>query len=148
MKTLITDVAGFIGMHSAVRLLDGDGEVIGVNNPNEYCDVNLKRDRLSILQKYQNVPIHQADINDNNRVDNLSFAIQPRRVINLAAEVGVRNSVTNPYAYVETNIKGFMNVLEGCWKLAVGHSYMLIHLQFTEHINYCHSRNIIMSATH
>ena len=155
MKTLITGVAGFIGMHSALRLLDGGGEVIGVDNLNEYYDVNLKRDRLSKLQKYQNFTLHNIDINDSKKVDDLFFATQPSRVINLAAEVGVRNSVINPHAYVETNIKGFMNVLEGCRKLAVDHfiyaSSSSVYganklFPFSEHHNVDHPLNLYAAS--
>ncbi|MEL0205871.1 MAG: NAD-dependent epimerase [Alphaproteobacteria bacterium] len=114
MKVLITGAAGFIGMHCALRLLDRGDEVVGVDDLNDYYDVTLKQDRLDRLTSYANFDFIRASIEDKTAMDDLFARHRPQRVINLAAQAGVRYSLENPHAYVDANLQGFMNILEGC----------------------------------
>ncbi|HUV49716.1 MAG TPA: NAD-dependent epimerase [Anaerolineae bacterium] len=111
---LITGAAGFIGFHLAKRLLDSGCHVAGVDNLNHYYDVGLKEDRLEILASNENFKFHKTDLSDKNGLEkifgNTSFDV----VVNLAAQAGVRYSLTNPGAYVDSNIVGFVNILECC----------------------------------
>ena len=114
MKVLITGAAGFIGMHVSERLLARGDEVIGVDNLNDYYDVSLKKARLARLTpsgKFRHV---QLDIADRPGMAELFAREKPQRVINLAAQAGVRYSLKNPHAYVDSNLVGFVNILEGC----------------------------------
>ena len=121
MRTLVTGAAGFIGMHCALRLLDRGDEVIGIDNLNDYYDVSLKQARLAKLSPKENFSFHKIDIGDRDATTDL-FALQkPNRVIHLAAQAGVRYSLTNPHAYIDANLQGFMNVLEGCRHHQIGH---------------------------
>ena len=114
MKVLITGAAGFIGMHCALRLLDRGDEVVGVDDLNDYYDVTLKQARLDRLTSYANFDFIRASIEDKTAMDDLFARHRPQRVINLAAQAGVRYSLENPHAYVDANLQGFMNILEGC----------------------------------
>ena len=114
MKTLVTGVAGFIGMHVANRLLLRDDEVIGIDNLNDYYDVSLKKARLAKLELHEKFSFSKIDISDRNEVADLFTSKQPDLVINLAAQAGVRYSLTNPHDYIEANLQGFLNILEGC----------------------------------
>ena len=114
LKVLVTGAAGFIGMNCALRLLDRGDEVIGVDNLNEYYDVSLKQARLSMLQQCVKFQFHKIDIADRAPMTDLFAAEKPDRVIHLAAQAGVRYSLKNPHAYIDSNLRGFMNVLEGC----------------------------------
>ena len=114
MKVLITGAAGFIGMHCALRLLDRGDEVVGVDDLNDYYDVTLKQARLDRLTSYANFDFIRASIEDKTAMDDLFARHHPQRVINLAAQAGVRYSLENPHAYVDANLQGFMNILEGC----------------------------------
>lgn len=111
---LVTGAAGFIGFHLAKRLLDSGCHVTGIDNLNPYYDVRLKEDRLAILAAHENFEFHKIDLSDKNRLEkifgNTSFDV----VVNLAAQAGVRYSLTNPNAYVDSNIAGFVNILECC----------------------------------
>ena len=113
-KILVTGAAGFIGFHLSRRLLEGDNEVVGLDNLNPYYDVTLKEARLSLLEKNGAFRFIRADIADRQAMAALFAEEQPEIVVNLAAQAGVRYSLKNPYAYVESNIVGFMNILEGC----------------------------------
>jgi UDP-glucuronate 4-epimerase len=117
----VTGVAGFIGMHTAIRLLKRGDRVFGVDNLNEYYDVSLKHARLSVLKKYENFIFFQLDIADRSKMDALFSHIKPSRVIHLAAQAGVRYSIDNPHVYVDSNLQGFINVLEGCKHNEVQH---------------------------
>jgi len=114
LKILITGVAGFIGMHCATQLLGRGDHIVGVDNLNDYYDVNLKKARLARLHKNSNFSFYQVDIKDQDAVAELFIVEKPERVIHLAAQAGVRYSLTNPHAYIDANILGFINILEGC----------------------------------
>ncbi|MBI4986258.1 MAG: NAD-dependent epimerase [Rhodocyclales bacterium] len=114
MKVLITGAAGFIGMHVAERLLARGDEVVGVDNLNDYYDVSLKRARLARLTPQAGFRHVDLDIADRPGMAALFAQERPQGVINLAAQAGVRYSLKNPHAYVDSNVVGFVNVLEGC----------------------------------
>jgi UDP-glucuronate 4-epimerase len=114
MKILVTGVAGFIGMHSAKKLLDDGHEIIGIDNLNDYYDVTLKENRLKTLEGYKNFRFVKLDIKDQKDVLSLFKKELPQRVLHLAAQAGVRYSIQNPYVYIDSNIQGFINILEGC----------------------------------
>jgi UDP-glucuronate 4-epimerase len=113
-KHLITGTAGFIGFHLAKRLLDRGDEVVGFDNVNDYYSVELKRDRLAQLADYGNYTFVEADLADQEAVESVFREHEFERVVNLAAQAGVRYSLTNPRAYTESNIVGFLNILEAC----------------------------------
>ena len=121
MKILLTGAAGFIGMHTTERLLARGDTVIGVDNLNAYYDVRLKQARLARLTPHANFSFHKLDVADRAAMAALFAAERPERVIHLAAQAGVRYSLTNPHAYVESNLVGFMNILEGCRHNGVAH---------------------------
>lgn len=114
MKILLTGAAGFIGMHTSLRLLARGDEVIGVDNLNDYYDVNLKLARLERLKGQPGFSFHQLSVEDRDGMTRLFREEKPQRVIHLAAQAGVRYSLTNPHAYIDANLQGFMNILEGC----------------------------------
>lgn len=118
---LITGSAGFIGFHLAKKLLDFGMTVIGLDNMNTYYDVSLKKSRLEILEDEQNYQFLLADLTDKNKLENIFKDFQPVIVINLAAQAGVRYSIENPEAYIQSNIIGFFNVLECCRTFQVEH---------------------------
>jgi len=117
----VTGVAGFIGMHSAKKLLDDGHEIIGIDNLNDYYDVSLKEDRLKALESYKNFRFLKLDIKDQKDVLNLFKKESPQRVLHLAAQAGVRYSIQNPYVYIDSNIQGFINILEGCRAIKTEH---------------------------
>jgi UDP-glucuronate 4-epimerase len=121
MKILVTGVAGFIGMHSAKKLLDDGHEIIGIDNLNDYYDVSLKEDRLKTLEGYQNFRFVKLDIKDQKDMLSLFKKELPQRVLHLAAQAGVRYSIQNPYIYIDSNIQGFINILEGCRAIKTEH---------------------------
>ena len=114
MRVLLTGVAGFIGMHVAKLLLDRGDEVYGIDNLNDYYDPHLKQARLQQLQRYPNFTFVQGDIADSTFIGAVFLKTKPNRVINLAAQAGVRYSLQNPQAYIQSNLVGFGNILEGC----------------------------------
>jgi UDP-glucuronate 4-epimerase len=113
-KHLVTGTAGFIGFHLAERLLKRGVEVVGFDNLNDYYSVQLKRDRLAQLSNYDNFTMVEADLADQTDVDSVFQSNDFERVVHLAAQAGVRYSLTNPRAYTRSNIVGFMNILEAC----------------------------------
>jgi len=123
-KILITGAAGFIGFHLAKFMLERRYFVVGLDNLNSYYDPKLKEDRLDVLRAYDNFVFYRADLNEKPVVDEIFAACRPEYVVNLAAQAGVRYSIENPYAYVDSNLLGFVNVLEAC------RSYPVKHLLF------------------
>ncbi len=118
---LVTGAAGFIGFHLSQRLIDIGYYVVGIDNVNDYYDVGLKNSRLSLLRENQNFKFHQLDLTDRKGMDNLFESYNFEFVVNLAAQAGVRYSITNPHAYLESNIHGFLNILENCRHNIVKH---------------------------
>ena len=114
MKVLVTGTAGFIGFFVAQNLLSRGCEVVGVDNVNPYYDVRIKEARLDILKKNPNFRESRIDLADRDAVAKVFAEEKPERVINLAAQAGVRYSFENPYVYIDSNIMGFLNILEGC----------------------------------
>ncbi len=114
MKVLITGTAGFIGSHLARRLLARGDEVIGIDNLNDYYDVELKKARLAPLNDQAGFTDVRANLEDREAIADIFARHRPERVVNLAAQAGVRYSLKNPHAYVDSNLVGFVNILEGC----------------------------------
>jgi len=121
MKILVTGVAGFIGFQIARRLLEAGFEIIGVDNINDYYDVNIKNDRLKILRVYDRFAFHKKNLEAKEDIDQVFKENSPQRVIHLAAQAGVRYSIENPEVYVQSNIVGTFNILEGCRHNKVEH---------------------------
>ncbi len=133
---LVTGAAGFIGFHVALRLLDRGDHVIGLDNINDYYDVRLKQARLARLTSHERFRFVKLDLSNRQGMRDL-FADEPiRRVVHLAAQAGVRYSLINPHAYTESNIEGFINVLEGCRRSNI------------EHLVYASSSSVYGGNTH
>ena len=129
MKVLVTGVAGFIGFHLSLQLLKRGDEVIGIDNINDYYDVTLKYGRLLELgigemaisynkpvksTKFPGFTFIKLDISDRINIESFFISNRIDAVVNLAAQAGVRYSIVNPYSYIDSNITGFINILEGC----------------------------------
>ncbi|EKD98506.1 MAG: hypothetical protein ACD_23C00400G0002 [uncultured bacterium] len=114
MKILVTGCAGFIGMHTCKRLLARGDEVVGIDNLNDYYDVQLKKDRLAQLSPFESFSFSELDMTDRDGVSTLFAGHHFQRVIHLAAQPGVRYSIKKPHAYIQSNLVGFANILEGC----------------------------------
>lgn len=121
MKVLVTGAAGFIGFHLSQRLLGQGQEVVGLDNLNEYYDVELKRARLRQLEGHSNFRFVKADLADRRRMEEIFRSERFERVFHLAAQAGVRYSLTNPHVYIESNLVGFLHILEGCRQAHVPH---------------------------
>jgi len=121
MKILVTGSAGFIGFHLCRRLVEEGHDVLGIDDLNAYYDVSLKKARLALLTPYDNFKFNKLDIADRERMASVFTKNHFDRVVNLAAQAGVRYSLENPYAYINANISGFMNILEGCRHADVPH---------------------------
>jgi len=118
---LVTGAAGFIGFHVSKRLLERGQTVLGIDNLNPYYDPRLKEARLNQLRKSRSFAFVHGDIGDTDAIQDLFGEHAPKRVVHLAAQAGVRYSVENPYAYIDSNILGFQNILEGCRHNGVEH---------------------------
>ncbi|QEE23980.1 NAD-dependent epimerase [Rhodanobacter glycinis] len=121
MRILVTGTAGFIGAALAQRLLDRGDEVLGIDNHNDYYDPSLKEARLARFVDHPGYTHRRADLADANAINDAFASFKPQRVVNLAAQAGVRYSLTNPQAYLQSNLVGFGNILEGCRHHAVEH---------------------------
>jgi UDP-glucuronate 4-epimerase len=120
-KILVTGAAGFIGFHLAKRLLEQGAQVVGLDNLNDYYDVSLKDARLKLLEDFPGFRFFKMDLSDREAVSGLFREERFEVVVNLAAQAGVRYSLVNPHAYTDSNITGFLNILEGCRHNGVGH---------------------------
>lgn len=121
MKILVTGAAGFIGMHLSRKLLERGDEVVGIDNLNDYYEVQLKHDRLKQLEGYDRFTFIKMDMADRDAMKVLFEEQDFNSVMNLAAQAGVRYSLENPHAYVDSNLVGFVNILEGCRHTKVKH---------------------------
>ena len=155
MKILVTGAAGFIGFHVAARLLERGDDVIGLDNLNDYYDPALKTSRLELLNRDPRFTFVQLDVADRVGMESFFAEHRPQRVIHLAAQAGVRYSITNPYAYIDSNIQGFLNILEGCRHGGVEHlvfaSSSSVYganttLPFSEHHNVDHPVSLYAST--
>ncbi len=120
-KILVTGAAGFIGHAYAKRLCEEGHEVLGIDNLNDYYDVALKAARLKTLEGFDNFTFEKIDMADRGAMEKLFASWEPEVVVNLGAQAGVRYSITHPHAYVDSNLQGFVNVLEGCRQTGVEH---------------------------
>lgn len=120
-KILLTGAAGFIGFHLTQLLLENQYQVIGIDNMNDYYDVALKKGRLALLQDKAGFSFFEMDLKDRAGINALFELHKPEAVIHLAAQAGVRYSITNPYAYVDSNLIGFVNIIEACRNNPVEH---------------------------
>lgn len=118
---MVTGVAGFIGSSLAQYLLSRGDKVTGIDNLNDYYDVSLKRARLKLLKNYESFDFQELDISDRIKIDKLFSSNSFEKVVNLAAQAGVRYSIENPSSYIDSNIVGFANILEGCRHKKVTH---------------------------
>ena len=114
MKILVTGAAGFIGFHTAKQLLERGDTVVGLDNFNDYYDVKLKESRAAVLDNYDAFTMARIDLADRPAMEALFAKEKFDKVINLAAQAGVRYSIENPHSYIDSNIVGFLNILEGC----------------------------------
>lgn len=120
-RILVTGAAGFIGLHVCRRLISGGYQVVGIDNLNDYYDPRLKEARLDLLKPSPSFTFHKIDLADRKAMEALFAKEQFKTVINLGAQAGVRRSLVDPHTYVEANLLGFLNVLEGCRHNGVGH---------------------------
>jgi UDP-glucuronate 4-epimerase len=114
LKILVTGAAGFIGFHTAKQLLERGDTVVGLDNFNDYYDVALKEGRAALLDGYDNFKMVRMDLADRSGIEALFAEEKFEKVVNLAAQAGVRYSIENPHSYIDSNIVGFVNILEGC----------------------------------
>lgn len=121
MRLLVTGSAGFIGYHLAKHRLEQGDTVIGIDNLNDYYEVSLKRARLEQLQTYPSFVFYEGDLCDAHTLQELFTTHQPTHVVNLAAQAGVRYSLTNPHAYVQSNVVGFTTLIEACKQFKIEH---------------------------
>ena len=121
MKVLVTGAAGFIGYHVSRRLLERGDEVVGIDNLNDYYDPTLKEARLALLREFPSFRFERIDIAGADAMAKMFETHRPARVVHLAAQAGVRYSLTNPSAYTQSNVTGFLNILEGCRATNVEH---------------------------
>ena len=120
-KIIVTGSAGFIGSSVSITLLERGDSVIGIDNHNDYYDPKVKEARIARLTKYENYQHYRADLSDQNSLDKIFKNHKPQKVVNLAAQAGVRYSMENPLAYINSNIVGFAHILENCRNHCVEH---------------------------
>ena len=113
-RILVTGSVGFIGFHLCHSLLEDGYEVLGIDNINEYYDPNLKLARLEQLKPYKDFKFEKVNIADRESITKTFQSFKPNKVVNLAAQAGVRYSIDNPHAYMESNLVGFLNIIELC----------------------------------
>jgi UDP-glucuronate 4-epimerase len=151
MNVLVTGVAGFIGFHLAKRLLDDGQRVFGIDNLNPYYDPKLKRDRLTQLEPYQGFAFEELDLVNRVGMERIFQEARYDVVVHLAAQAGVRYSIENPHSYVDSNIVGFLHILEGCRHSQVPHLVFAssssvyganTHMPFSVHDNVDHPISI------
>ncbi len=135
MKILVTGAAGFIGFFTARKLLDLGHEVVGLDNLNDYYDPELKKNRLKQIEGRNGFHFVKTDLADREAIETLFAKEQPQRVIHLAAQAGVRHSITHPHDYISSNLTGFLHILEGCRQTK------------TEHLVYASSSSIYGANT-
>lgn len=121
MKVLVTGAAGFIGYHVSRRLLERGDDVVGIDNLNAYYDPSLKEARLAMLREFPRFRFERIDVADREPMESIFLATRPQRVVHLAAQAGVRYSLENPHAYTQSNVTGFLHILEGCRALKIEH---------------------------
>jgi len=121
MKILVTGAAGFVGFHTARTLLERGDTVVGLDNFNDYYDVNLKNARAAIIDEYPNFKMARLDLNDRDGMEQLFKDERFKKVVHLAAQAGVRYSIENPHSYIDSNIVGTLHILEGCRHHKVEH---------------------------
>jgi UDP-glucuronate 4-epimerase len=147
MRILLTGAAGFIGMTTALRLLERGDTVTGLDNLNDYYDVDLKLSRLQLLERHPGFGFIKLDVADRSGMEQTFATHKFDRVVHLAAQAGVRYSLQNPHAYVDSNVVGFLNILEGCRRAEVKHLVYAssssvyggnTRLPFSEHDNVDH----------
>ena len=155
MKILVTGSAGFIGSMLSIKLLERGDEVIGIDNHNNYYDPKIKDDRTKLLKEHKNYKHYKLDLCDKNSLEEIFKIHNPQRVANLAAQAGVRYSIENPITYINSNIVGFINILESCRYCKVEHlvyaSTSSIYgantkMPFSEHDNANHPLSIYAAS--
>ena len=120
-KIVVTGSAGFIGFSVCLKLLEKENDIVGIDNHNDYYDPKIKEARLAILNEYSNYKHHKVDLTDQKNLENIFKEHKPQIVVNLAAQAGVRYSMKNPLAYINSNIIGFAHILENCHKYKIEH---------------------------
>lgn len=155
MKILVTGVAGFIGMHTALRLIERGDTVVGIDNLNDYYDVELKNARLDCLTPHSNFRFYKHSVENREDIAELFRREEPDRTVHLAAQAGVRYSLANPHAYIDANVQGMLNILEGCRNHHVGHlvyaSSSSVYggnttLPYSEHMNVDHPLSLYAAS--